>query len=188
MKSSQIRDLARRYATGKLSQESYRSQRRSLIDSVTGGQVQLSYRENERAAARPRFNTKLLGITAVVLIMAGIGTVLLIKRSNHAASAAGAAPAQAPSVPALPPDPGPELVRTFMEANDWTDGSLQNFTRHWATLGADGQTQARESLMYPRLVSAVRQQMDSEKAVAGPASPHLMELQKVAKSLGIPTS
>jgi len=64
VKSSQVRDLARRYATGKLSQENYRNQRRLLIDSVTGNRIPLAYHEDERAkSSRPRFNTKLLGLT-----------------------------------------------------------------------------------------------------------------------------
>jgi hypothetical protein len=187
MKSSQVRDLARRYATGKLSQENYRNQRRSLIDAITGGGVQLSYREEERKAARPRFNSKLLGLTVVVLIAAGIGVVLVLKHSGaaHASGTAQAAPASAPVVP---PAPGPALVHTFLDADDWTDVSLQSFTRRWQGLGPDEQAKARDSLMYPRLVSEVRQQVDSEKAVAGSDSAgdaHLAELQKLAKTLGV---
>jgi hypothetical protein len=187
MKSSQVRDLARRYATGKLSQENYRSQRRSLIDSVTGGAVQLAYREDERKVMRPRFNSKLLGLTVVVLIAAGIGVVLVLKHSG-AAHASGAAQAATALVPVAPPAPGPALVRTFVDADDWTDGSLQSFTRRWQGLGPDEQTKAKDSLTYPRLVSEIREQIDSEKAVAGSngaGDAHLMELQKLAKTLGV---
>ncbi len=190
MKSSQVRDLARRYATGKLSQENYRNQRRSLIDSITGGGIQLAYREDERAVARPRFNNKLLGMVVVVLIATGIAAVVVLKRTaaGHPSGAQAAPAVEAP--PTAPPAPGPELVRTFVEANDWSDGSLQSFERRWDALGADGQSAAKDSLMYPRLVSGIRQQIDSEKAVAsgGAADAHLTELQKLAKSLGIPAS
>lgn len=187
MRSSQVRDLARRYATGKLSQESYRSQRRSLIDSITGGSVALTYREEKPAAKRPRFDSKLLGLTVVVLIAVGVGVVLAIKRSN-ASHASGSGTAQAAVAPAVPQAPGPALVRTFVDADDWTDGSLQSFSRRWQSLGADEQTKAKESVTYPRLVSEVRQQIDSEKAVAGSNSAgdaHLMELLKLAKTLEV---
>lgn len=187
MRSSQVRDLARRYATGKLSQESYRSQRRSLIDSITGGSVALTYREEKPAAKRPRFDNKLLGLTVVVLIGVGVGVVLTIKHSN-ATHASGTAQAAAPAAPAMPQAPGPALVRTFVDADDWTDGSLQSFSRRWQSLGADEQAKAKESVTYPRLVSEVRQQIDSEKAVAGSNSAgdaHLMELLKMAKTLGV---
>jgi hypothetical protein len=186
MKSSQVRDLARRYATGKLSQESYRSQRRSLIDSITGGSVPLAYREEERVAKRPRFNSRLLGLTAVVLIATGVGVVLALKHSP-AAHASGPQTAMAPAAPVTPPAPGPALVSTFVDADDWTDGSLQSFARRWQGLGPDEQAKAKDSLMYPRLLSEVRQQIDSEKAVAGAngaGDAHLMELQRLAKTLG----
>jgi hypothetical protein len=188
VKSSQVRDLARRYATGKLSQESYRSQRRSLIDSITGGGVQLAYREDERAAARPHFSGKLIGIAVLATIVVFAVAVVVVKRSSHGPSTAQAA--AAPAAPAAPPpEPGPDLVRTFVEANDWSDGSLQSFERRWGGLGIDAQSSAKDSLMYPRLVSGVRQQIDSEKAVAsGAGDAHLVELQKMAKTLGIPAS
>lgn len=187
MKSSQVRDLARRYATGKLSQESYRSQRRSLIDSITANEVPLAYRQDERPAARPRVNTKMLGVVMVAIVAAGICLVLFLRhgaktRGAQAATAATAGPA------APPPAPGPDLVQQFMDTDDWSDGSLQNFERRWLSLGADEQAKARDSATYPRLVSAVRLQVTSEKAVAGDEAAkdmHLMELQKLAKTLGV---
>ena len=184
MKSSQVRDLARRYATGKLSQESYRSQRRALIDSITGGGVQLAYRNDERAAARKRPDAKLMGLAAVVLAAAGVGAVLVL-RHNHSHAPGSAQAANA--APAVPAAPGPDLVRSFVEIDDWTDGSLRIFERRWEDLGADEQQKAKDSPVYGRLLSAVRQQVDSEKAVAGgdaAADPHLVELQKLAKTLG----
>jgi hypothetical protein len=190
MKSSQVRDLARRYATGKLSQESYRSQRRSLIDSITGGSVALAYREEKPAAKRSRFDSKLLGLTVVVLIVVGVGVVLAIKHSNaaHASGSGATQAAVAPAAPVLPQAPGPALVRTFVDADDWTDGSLQSFSRRWQSLGSEEQAKAKDSVKYPRLVSEVRQQIDSEKAVAGSNSAgdaHLMELLKLAKTLDV---
>jgi|GEM_PF-6995116 len=190
MRSSQVRDLARRYATGKLSQESYRSQRRSLIDSITGGTVALAYREEKPPVKRPRFDSKLVGLTVVVLIAVGVGVVLAIKRSDaaHAPASGTAQAAVAPAAPVVPQAPGPALVHTFVDADDWTDGSLQSFERRWQSLGTDEQAKAKDSLTYPRLVSEVRQQIDSEKAVTGSNSAgdaHLTELLKLAKILGV---
>ena len=190
MRSSQVRDLARRYATGKLSQESYRSQRRSLIDSITGGGVQLAYREEKPAAKRPRFDSKLLGLTVVVLIVIGVGVVLALRHSNGTRPSGNAQATVTAPAAVTPPAPGPALVHTFVDADDWTDGSLQSFERRWQSLGSDEQAKAKESLTYPRLLSEVRQQIDSEKAVAGSDSAgdaHLMELQKLARTLGVST-
>lgn len=188
MKYSQVRDLARRYATGKLSQESYRSQRRSLIDSITDDRVQLAYRQDERAAARPRFNTKLLGLVMVTVVVAGICVVLFLRYSAKGQGGAQAAAAHTSAVPVAPPAPGPDLVRSFVETDDWSDTSTKNFERRWESLGADEQAKAKDSPVYSRLVSAVRQQIDAEKAVAGSDGAndaHLLELQKLAKTLGV---
>jgi hypothetical protein len=187
VRSSQVRDLARRYATGKLSQESYRSQRRALIDAITGGGVQLSYRNDERKAVRSGSRAKLLAVAAGGVIIVCIIAVVLLKRWSHAHGQGAAQAATVAATPvAAPTAPGPDLVRAFVEADDWTDSSLQSFERRWQGLGAEEQAKAKDSPMYGRLLSEVRQQVDSEKAVAGDSGSgvHLMELQKLAKTLG----
>ena len=66
--------------------------------------------------------------------------------------------------------------------------SVKNFELHWQNIGSDEQAKAKDSPVYSRLVSAVRQQIDAEKAVAGSDSAndaHLTELQKLAKILGV---
>lgn len=187
MKSSQVRELARRYAAGQLNQESYRSQRRALIDAVTGGQQPLVYKEMQTANSMRRGGTKLLALAVVALLAIGIAVSLTLKNSGGAHGGTAKVPAPAPATPAAPPlSPGSALVRTFVEANDWNDESLETFTHRWADLPTNEQSKARDSLMYPRLVSELRDQITSEKAVAGGgADPHLATLQKMAKALGV---
>ncbi len=190
MKSSQIRELARRYATGQLNQENYRSQRRTLIDAVANGQQPLTYKENGNAVSIRRAGLKLLVMGVVAVLVAGVVISMLLKSgdSSHHQTARQAA-AMAAQPPALPPAPGPGLVHTFVDADDWTDGSLESFARRWSALPADEQAKARASLMFPRLVSDLRQQITSERAVAaGGADLHLAALQKVAKTLGVTTA
>jgi len=183
MKSSQVRELARRYATGQLNQENYRSQRRTLIDAVEKGRQALVYKESGNGVVALRRNSvKFLALSVVAALVAGVAISMLLKNGTATHQAAVHA---APAVPATPPAPGSALVRTFLDANDWTDGSLDSFSRRWTALPAEEQAQARVSLMYPRLVSDLRQQITSEKAVAGTgADPHLIALQKMAKTLG----
>lgn len=187
MKSSQVRELARRYAAGQLNQENYRSQRRALIDAVTGGQQTLVYKEMQAANSMRRNGVKMTALAVVALLAVGIAVSLALKGQGGAHVSAAKLPAAAPAAPAAPPpSPGPALVRTFVEANDWNDGSLDTFTHRWATLPTDEQAKARDSLMYPRLVSELREQITSEKAVSGGgADPHLTTLQKMAKALGV---
>lgn len=187
MKSSQVRELARRYAAGQLNQESYRSQRRALIDAVIGGQQPLVYKEIQAANSMRRGGAKLLALAVVALVAIGIAVSLALKGSGGTHGSATKTPASVPAAPVgPPPSPGPALVRTFVEANDWNDGSLDTFTHRWVSLPTDEQSKARDSLMYPRLVSELRDQITSEKAVSGgSADPHLATLQKMAKALGV---
>ncbi|HEV2321252.1 MAG TPA: hypothetical protein VGT42_02725 [Gammaproteobacteria bacterium] len=187
MKSSQVRELARRYAAGQLNQENYRSQRRALIDAVTGGQQPLVYKDIQAANSMRRGGVKLLALGVVALLAIGIAVSLALKSPGGVHGGTTKAPTSMPAAPVgPPPSPGPALVRTFVEANDWNDDSLDTFTHRWAGLPADEQSKARDSLMYPRLVSELRGQIISEKAVSnGSADPHLAALQKMAKALGV---
>ncbi len=188
MKSSQVRELARRYATGQLNQENYRSQRRALIDAIANGQQSLAYKENGNGVTMRRTGIKFLALSVIAALVAGVVISMLLKNNNsaHRPALRSAATAAAP-VSAPPLAPGPALVRTFVDADDWTDTSLDTFSRRWNALSADEQVKARESMMYPRLVSDLRQQITSEKAVTGTggADMHLAALQKMAKTLGV---
>jgi len=188
VKSSPVRDLARRYASGQLSQENYRSQRRALIDAISGGAQPLTYRE--MAVPRPGRSgrIKLLAVTVVVILLVAVAIKLTWKAARSSRKPAEAAAAVTP--PPLPA-PGPDLVRGFVETNDWSDGSLDNLSQHWQTLTPEDQGKARESMLFPRLVANLREQIMSEKAVAGGMGGkdvHLIELTKVAKTLNIAAS
>ena len=190
MKSSQVRDLARRYAAGQLSQENYRSQRRALIDSVAQGGEALVYKEMAVRLPGKRARLKLAAAAVVAVLLAAIA-VKLTWKATHPARQAADKTAPGTFVPPPLPAPGPDLVRGFVETNDWTDTSLESLAHRWQTLSAEDQGKARESTMYPQLVSELRQQITSEKALmAGANGPdaHLMELNKVAKDLAIPAS
>lgn len=185
MKSSQVRDLARRYAAGQLSQENYRTQRRSLIDAIAGGQQPLNYREQEVRGSAHGARMKLAAVAVVAVLLVAVGIKFAWKAIRAPHKTPVEATAAAPAAAAL--SPGPELVRNFVETNDWTDGSLDHLVHDWALLPPDEQAKARGSDLYPRLVTNLRQQMASEKAMAGSAAipgPHFMELQKVAKAIG----
>ena len=189
MRSSPVRDLARRYAAGQLSQENYRSQRRLLVDSISAGDLPLTYRDDEKATMVHRGSVKLVAIGVLVAILAAAVLFIALRPGMLHKKAAATASTTLPAAP--PPAPGPALVSTFVSANDWTDGSLESLLRHWEDLPPDEQIKARDSLDYPRLVSDMRQQITSEKAMlalggAGTSGAHLAELQKVAKTLGIP--
>ena len=188
MKSSQVRDLARRYAAGQLSQENYRGQRRALIDSIASGQQPLAYHEMRVKSPGRHTRMKLIAVAVAVVLLLGVALKLGWKtlRGTHKTAAPAASTALA--LPPLPA-PGPDLVSGFVDANDWSDASLQGLEHRWVALPSEDQGKARDSMMYPRLVANLRQQITSEKAVAnGGPDLHLAELNKLAKTLGIPVT
>lgn len=188
MKSSPIRDLARRYAAGELSQENYRGQRRALIDAVTNGKQALTYRDdNSQNSGRPG-NLKLIALAAsAVLVMVVVFAVAWKASSGRRDSSKTEQP---PPTAVSVPTPGPALIGAFVDANDWDDPSLEDFVHQWHSLSPEDQVKARSSLLYPRLESALRQQISSERAMAVAAAapqgdPHLLHLQKMAQTLGV---
>lgn len=185
MKVSPVRDLARRYASGQLSQENYRSQRRLLIDAITTDAEPLTYRE-ERAPAFGKHGRMKIALVAAVVVLVGV-IFLLVLKTTAAKHASSPPPLPVAAKPA--PDPGQELIHGFVETNDWTDPSLLDFLHRWQTLAPTAQEQARKSSDFTLLVSGLRQQITSEKALAKLAGPtntdlHLVNLQKMAELLG----
>lgn len=188
MKSSQVRDLARRYAAGQLSQENYRGQRRTLIDSIASGQQPLAYQEMRVKVPGRNTRMKLIAVAVVAVLLVAVAFKLGWK-TLRGSRKTGAPAASAAFVPPPLPAPGPDLVNSFVETNDWTDPSLQDLENRWTALPSTDQGKARDSMMYPRLVTNLRQQITSEKAVAnGGPDPHLAELTKLAKTLDIPVT
>jgi len=182
---SPVRDLARRYASGQLSQENYRAQRRVLIDAITADAQPLTYREERIPAFGKHGRMKIALAGAVVMLVAVIfGLVWKTTAAKHAATTTHTAAAPPTS------DPGQELVHGFVETNDWTDPSLLDFLQRWQALSSASQKQAKGGPDFAMLASGLRQQLTSEKALAKLAVPtntdlHLVNLQKMADLLGL---
>ncbi len=180
MKSSLIRDLARRYAAGELSLDEYRTQRRDLVDAITTGNHRLEYGE---PALKPILRIRLLWLITVLLVLAvtaGFVTSRWLGNSHK--------PQQRVHAPSVT---GPMLVRAFLEANDWSDTSLDHFMRRWKALPVSEQQAARHSYLFPRLAAQLQEQIISQEAMVsltpktGKATAHLARLQRVAIKLGV---
>ena len=187
MKSSSIRELARHYATGELSLDEYRAQRRTLIDAVTSGRAQIEYRDGYSVRVwNQRFSWAFfVPVAAIILVLATslLWRATLKPHTPHdhsiSVSAAGA--------PLLPT--GISLVHDFVKTNNWDDASLEQFMRGWRALQPAAQNAARQSYLYPRLISELREQITAQQAMAAMGadsdadSAHLAHLQKMAKLL-----
>ncbi|HET7922517.1 MAG TPA: hypothetical protein VFM15_07160 [Gammaproteobacteria bacterium] len=190
MRASAVRDLARRHAAGELSHEDYRAQRHLLIEEIIAGTKNLAY--DEQRIPRPRRPLPLkwfaLAGVAIAAIIAITVIVWLTGRSHTAApkAEAGANPAEATQT-----SPGPQLVADFLHTNSWDQSHVQLFMQQWNALPGAEKQLARQDFRFPRLNSALRQQIVSQQAMAdltknNPATQaQLASLKEMAKVLGI---
>jgi len=184
MKPSRVRDLARRYAAGELSLDEYRAQRRKLIDGVTAGEQKLEYGEASVSQGKQPHLRRFSAIGFVVMAV-GIAAFLWVEHSHE--------PDVRKTQTRVVLKNGPALVRTFIETNDWSDASLSQFLQHWKALPSNEKKAARDSYLFPRLLSQLQEQIVSQQAVvdlatgtdndADSASAHLAHLQKLAAAL-----
>ncbi|MGH8397169.1 MAG: hypothetical protein ACRETA_02840 [Gammaproteobacteria bacterium] len=186
MKPSAVRELARRYAAGELSLEEYRTQRRNLIEAVTSGKQRLEYGQPTLSRIkRPQLHWQTFFISLTVLVAAGIGSAVWVSHSHNTDTY------HAPT--STPVETGPSLVRSFVESNDWSDASVEQFMQHWRKLPRREQSAAFRSYLFPRMVSQLQEQVVSQRAMLelAPdrqvAEVHLKHLQHMAAALGANT-
>lgn len=182
MKPSPARELARRYAAGELSFDEYRAQRRDLIDTICAGIQTLQYGQT---ASHPLNRRKPLWValtSLAIIVAAGVAVSLwAINTRNSSVSSA--------SMRAVEPT-GPYLLRTFTDANDWSEASISRFMQQWQRLPSREQQAARNSYLFPRLVSQLHEQIVSQQAMLElapdpeAAARHLTHLQQMATLLG----
>lgn len=180
MKLSPARELARRYAAGDLSLEDYRTQRRDLIDAVCAGTQILPLSQSTPHRARPRRRWRILvPLVAMAAIAAAI--YFSVSSSRHV-SGSGTATQEIKQS-------GPQLLRAFLEANNWDDASITHFAARWKQLPARERQAARSSYTYPRVSSQLQEQIVSQKAMLElapdpkAASAHLAHLRQMADLL-----
>ncbi len=190
MKASQLRDLTRKYAGGKLSREEYLAERTRLIDGVVTGEITLSYRELGAGAPREAppqrhwlltgGSIMLVGLLLIALLAYFIGEDTQVAAGNKAAA-----------VPPVAENPGALRLDAFMSAGDWSEASLARLETDWRSLSAFHQENARRSAAFQRLKYETSQRITEQEALlaAGKMEALLQvaRLREFAEQLGIQT-
>ena len=166
MKVSQLRDLTRKFAAGGLSEDEYRRERGKLIDGIVNGDIQPRYREihPEDIAKRPvgTRRRRVMGIAAALVLVALLLAAVLVQfmspTDDTAARASGDNIAQ--------PEPGVELLRSFLEQDSWDDNSLENMESQWNALSGFEREAARNSHHYRRLKAQTESRIREYEALA----------------------
>lgn len=195
MSASPVRELARRHAAGELSLEEYRARRHELIDDIVSGKTPLIYDQHKPVSRSAAMHTKslrpaVIGGAALVLVLI-VGSALWLLLPRHQASRAAESAAGHSRATVQDASPGSLLIQTFLHNNDWSARNVRNFVDQWNSLPQVERENARKDYRFPRLASELRQQIVSQRAMAGltPGSgdteAQLASLQAMASTLGV---
>lgn len=170
MNRSQLRRLAREYATGRLEYDEYVRERRELIDGIESGDVAIESSAESTGDFSPvRTLEQKLRATPLPLIIGACVLIAVIWAFV------------APSKTHTPTDEKPvsgteqagprvsaarELVEQFLVTRDWSSKSLGEFRDSWNALTPNEQAEARAAPWFRRLAEALREEINAHKALA----------------------
>ena len=170
MNRSQLRRLARDYATGRLEYDEYARERGDIIDGIESGAIVIestAETTGEFSTARTiehriRATPLPLIVGACVLIVA-IWMFLVPPRtsgppSGDATKTIGQAGTRVSAAR--------KLVEDFLATRDWSSKSLGEFRDSWNALTPNEQAEARAAPWFRRLAEALREEINAHKALA----------------------
>ena len=161
MKVSQLRDLTRKFASGGMPEEDYRRERGKLIDAIVNGDVSIKYRDI-RPSSRPQGPAK---VDRRKLIVLSIGVLLIAMLAMSLVIQLTSPPEEAPAEIVIKEQPGIELLRSFVEAEDWNENALESMEAEWQALSGFERETARQSLWYRRLKSQAESRIKEYEAL-----------------------
>ncbi|MEE8119706.1 MAG: hypothetical protein V3T39_09175 [Gammaproteobacteria bacterium] len=160
MKSSQLRDLAREFSSGKISEDDYHARRRKLIDGIVAGGIAIQYREIKpvTAFAKPLKNQKLIfaGAAALMVVLV-VSVVALIPSREPPVVAVRAAPE---------PSPAELAIKGFLGTDDWSEESLTTFETDWSSFSEFHKEAVRRTPGFSRLETQLRNRVKEQHTLA----------------------
>lgn len=175
---SQVRALAWQLACGEVSWAEYRERRRAAVHAIVRDGAAITYAkpvirydptapkdrdieqviidmdaiEGERRSRLPAY----IAITALVLLLALLGTVTWLNQQLEAEQAARSA--NPPVLATLPP--GEALLQSFRRTGDWSIVRMEETAAAWHELDAETQAAARRSATWRRLQTTLRSRIN----------------------------
>ena len=160
MKSSQLRDLAREFSAGKISEEDYHARRRELIEGILAGGIAIQYREIKpvTAFAKPIKNQRLIIAGAAALLLVLVIAVFALKPSPE--------PPLVATRVAPEPSPPELAVKDFLEIDDWSDARLTEFEKNWSGFSEFHKEAVRRMPGFSQLESELRNRVNEQHTLA----------------------
>jgi len=163
MKSSQLRDLTRKYAAGGLDRDEYIAERKRLIDGVVAGELDLRYRDVGPAAPVDwHASRRRWWIVGGTLMLVGM---LLVAVVAYFLDPDGSNKDPVTAVSPVPADPGADLLHDFVRQGQWTQASLDALESDWQKLTPFQQESARRSSFYRHMKHETSQRILEQEAL-----------------------
>jgi hypothetical protein len=170
MNRSQLRRLARDYATGRLEYDEYVRERGELIDGIVSGETAIessaestaefaptqSLDQRIRGTPLPLIIGACVAIAIIWAFLAPTGTV----PPEESAQSAGE------QVSGTRVSAARALVEEFLTTRDWSGESLAAFRDSWNALTPNEQVEARAEPWFRRLAEALAEEINAHKALA----------------------
>ena len=170
MNRSQLRRLARDYATGRLEYDEYVRERGDLIDGIVSGAIAIESTADSTADFTTEQSLdKKIRSTPLPLIV-GACIVIAIIWIFLAPSDTPTPDQRKPT--AGEPSPGSRisaaraLVEEFLTTRDWSSDSIAEFRESWNALTPNEQAEARSAPWFRRLAEALSDEINAHKALA----------------------
>ena len=170
MNRSQLRRLARDYATGRLEHDEYARRRSELIDAIVTGEIAIesSVETTEDFTAAQHsdrsFRGTLLPLIVGACVVIAIIWAFLVSRETMIPGVGDQIDSR--QIPGRRVSAARDLVEEFLTTRDWSRESLAEFRDNWNALTPNEQAEARAASWFRRLSEALREEINAHKALA----------------------
>jgi cell division septation protein DedD len=170
MNRSQVRRLARDYASGRLEYDEYVRERGELIDGIVSGSIAIESTADSTSDFAPQRSLDERVRSTPLPLIIGAGVVIAIIWAFLAPPSQERDYERDPS--AIEQSTGTRvstaraLVEEFLSTRDWSGESLAEFRDNWNALTANEQAEARSEPWFRRLAEALTEEINAHKALA----------------------
>ena len=170
MDKSQLRHLARDYASGRLEHDEYLRTRGALIEAIVAGDIAIDSSATSAAdfAAQPTAEQRVRA-TPVPWIVGAVAIIVIawaFLSSQQTDIPESGSTNEADPLPDLRVTGARVLVQDFLATRDWSRESLASFRDLWNALTPNEQAEARTAPWFRRLAEALREEINAHKALA----------------------
>ncbi len=170
MNRSQLRRLAKDYATGRLAYDEYARLRDELIDGIVTGEIAIeSSAENTTDLTVAQRSDRSVRGTRLPLIIGACVVIAIIwafLASRETMIPGASDQADSRQIPNRRGSAARVLVAEFLAARDWSRESLAEFRDNWNALTPNEQAEARAASWFRGLSEALRDEINAHKALA----------------------